>query len=75
MTLFAESLRAFLAPIAPYLDDPNVSEIMINGHQDVWIEQAGRLYKTPAQFSEQGLMAAAHSQGATVLLVGYSDDP
>jgi len=61
MTLFAESLRAFLAPIAPYLDDPNVSEIMINGHQDVWIEQAGRLYKTPAQFSEQGLMAAARN--------------
>lgn len=61
MTLFAESLRAFLHPIAPYLDDPNITEIMINGHEDVWVEQAGRLYRTPARFTEQGLLAAARN--------------
>ncbi len=61
MTLYAESLRAFLHPIAPYLDDPNISEIMINGPTDVWIEQAGRLYRVDAQFTEQGLIAAARN--------------
>ena len=61
MTIFAESLRAFLLPIAPYLDDPSITEIMVNGHQDVWVEQGGRLFRTPAQFTEQGLMAAARN--------------
>lgn len=61
MSLFAESLRSFLHPIVPYLDDANISEVMINGPQEVWVEQSGRLYKTNAQFSEQGLLAAARN--------------
>ncbi len=61
MTLYAESLRAFLHPIAPYLDDPSISEIMINGPTDVWVEQAGRLYRVDAQFTQQGLVAAARN--------------
>jgi pilus assembly protein CpaF len=61
MTLFAESLRSFLHPITPWLDDPHVTEIMINGPTDVWIEQGGRLYRVAAQFSEQGLIAAARN--------------
>ncbi len=61
MTLFAESLRAFFYPITPFLDDPDISEIMINGPTDIWIEQAGRLYRTDAQFTQQGLVAAARN--------------
>lgn len=32
-----------LSPIKVHLDDPDVTEIMINGENDVWIEKAGRL--------------------------------
>jgi|HubBroStandDraft_1064217.scaffolds.fasta_scaffold00196_23 pilus assembly protein CpaF len=33
-------------PIAPYLADPAVTEIMVNTYRDVWIERAGRLIRT-----------------------------
>ncbi len=59
--MFSESLRAFLKPVAAYLDDPAVTEIMINGPADVWIEKAGKLSKTAAVFTEEGLLAAARN--------------
>jgi pilus assembly protein CpaF len=66
MSMFQESLRAFLKPILPYLDDETVSEIMINGERDVWIERKGRLYKTDAVFSEEGLLGAARNMAQYV---------
>ena len=38
MSMFSESLRAFLKPVVPFLDDPEVSEILINGPKEVWVE-------------------------------------
>src|SRR4051812_24311396 len=35
MTFYAESLRAFLRPILSYLDDDSVSEILVNGPDEV----------------------------------------
>jgi len=61
MSLYAESLRAFLKPVLSYLDDDAVTEIMINGPEDVWIERKGRLFKTEARFSEEGLLGAARN--------------
>ncbi|MEQ6901163.1 CpaF family protein [Nocardioides sp. YIM 152588] len=40
-------------PIDPYLRDPEVSEIMVNGHDDVWLERRGRLVKAEAHFSDE----------------------
>ncbi|HHC08100.1 MAG TPA: CpaF family protein [Actinobacteria bacterium] len=37
-------------PIDPYLADPEVTEIMVNGPHAVWIERGGRLYKTDTRF-------------------------
>ncbi len=37
-------------PIDPYLADPEVTEIMVNGPHAVWIERAGRLFKTDTRF-------------------------
>lgn len=66
MTMYTESLRAFLKPVLPYLDDPAVSEIMINGPEDVWIEKKGRLTRTDSKFSEEGLLGAARNMAQFV---------
>ncbi|GAA4806309.1 CpaF family protein [Nocardioides caeni] len=41
-------------PIDPYLRDPEVSEVMVNGHDDVWLEKSGRLMKAEAHFADEG---------------------
>ncbi|HYO55770.1 CpaF family protein [Archangium sp.] len=66
MSMYSESLRAFLKPVLPYLDDPSVSEIMINGPTDVWIERKGKVSKTDATFTEEGLLGAARNMAQFV---------
>ena len=46
--IFEASLGYFLHPIREFLDDETVSEIMVNGPDDVYIERRGRLIKTEA---------------------------
>jgi pilus assembly protein CpaF len=66
MTMYTESLRAFLKPVLPYLDDESVSEIMINGPTDIWIERKGKLTRTDATFTEEGLIGAARNMAQFV---------
>jgi pilus assembly protein CpaF len=66
MSMYSESLRAFLKPVVPYLDDPNVSEIMINGPTDIWIERKGKVSKVDASFTEEGLLGAARNMAQYV---------
>jgi pilus assembly protein CpaF len=40
-------------PIEPYLRDPDVSEVMVNGFDSVWLEKSGRLMQAEAQFSDE----------------------
>ena len=40
-------------PIEPLLADTSVSEIMVNGPRDVWIERGGRLHHTSVRFSDE----------------------
>ncbi len=57
---YEASLEFFLAPLMPFFSDPDVSEIMVNGHNDVYIEKAGLISKAPAKFmSESDVRAAA----------------
>ena len=39
-------------PIQPLLDDPDVSEVMVNGPRKVFIEKNGRLTKSPVTFDD-----------------------
>jgi len=64
--MYEESLRHFLKPIEAYLDDPKVSEIMINGPQEIWIEKGGKLTLTDATFTIEGLEAAARNMAQFV---------
>src|SRR6266496_4211003 len=39
-------------PIERLLADDSVTEIMVNGHADVWVERQGRLYQTTVRFND-----------------------
>ena len=60
-------LTMFLEPVKPWLDDPAVSEIMINGPKEIYIEKSGRLIKVDSAFpSEPALFAAANNIAKSV---------
>ena len=40
-------------PLEPYLRDPEVSEIMVNGYDQVYVERSGRLYPVEAAFADE----------------------
>jgi pilus assembly protein CpaF len=43
-----------LGPIEPLLQDPTVCDILINGHNDVYVERNGKLFRTSARFKDNG---------------------
>src|SRR5262245_49854603 len=60
--VFEASLDFFLAPIRQYLQDDTVTEIMVNGYSEVYIERRGRLERTDAAFpSHDALLSAVHN--------------
>lgn len=60
--IFEASIGYFLGPVRTYLEDPTITEIMINGHDDIYIERRGRLERTPAKFvSADALLSAVHN--------------
>jgi pilus assembly protein CpaF len=40
-------------PLERLLDDDSVTEIMVNGPYDIWVERKGRLQEDPARFSDE----------------------
>ncbi|RSD32437.1 CpaF family protein [Vibrio pectenicida] len=49
-----------LGPLQPLIDDPSVSDIMVNGPNEVYVEKLGRLHKTAVEFrSEEQLLNLA----------------
>jgi pilus assembly protein CpaF len=60
--IFRETTRHFLGPVVPLLDDPTVSEVLINGPETIYFERAGRLHKADIRFADaQALLAAARN--------------
>lgn len=41
-----------LGPLEPLLQDPTVSDVLVNRHDNVWVERFGRLERTVARFKD-----------------------
>ncbi|MGZ3740876.1 MAG: CpaF family protein [Bdellovibrionota bacterium] len=59
MSIFDKSIATFLAPVKPFLDDDTVTEVLINGPTEIWIEQQGKLVRTDASFGDEVTLQAA----------------
>jgi pilus assembly protein CpaF len=59
MSVFNEAIRNFLSPINSFLDDDKVTEIMVNGPKEIFIEKDGILIKTPAKFRDEDDLSSA----------------
>ena len=47
-----------LGPIQELVDDPDVTDVLVNGHDEVWVDRGGRLEPTEVEFeSEEHLIA------------------
>lgn len=57
--IFAASIRSFFQPVVPFFDDESVSEIMINGPSQIYVERRGRLELTDARFQSAENLSAA----------------
>ena len=69
-------LYLFFAPVKEYLADDDVSEILINGPSQIYIERKGKLTSVPAKFaSEQALQAAVMNVARSVGRFFDKDNP
>ena len=57
--------KFFLAPIADFLEDDTISEILVHGTDVICVERGGRIERTSRRFeTEDDLLAAATQPGA-----------
>ncbi|MBL6989135.1 MAG: CpaF family protein [Bacteriovoracaceae bacterium] len=76
MSVFEDAISAFLGPIKELLDDPKISEVMINGPKEIFVESGGLVFKVPNQFDgENALMAAMRSIAQSVGRVLDDENP
>jgi pilus assembly protein CpaF len=50
--------RAGLGPLAPLLADPAVTDVLVNGPGEIWVERDGRLERMPLRFPSARALTA-----------------
>ncbi len=48
-----------LGPIEPLLRDPSVSDVLVNGPDEIWVERSGRLERSTFGYPNAGALVAA----------------
>ena len=75
-SVFKDAIANYLAPIRELLDDESVSEIMINGPKEIFVEKKGLVYKTDCEFAdEEDLISAMRSIAQSVGRIIDNDNP
>jgi pilus assembly protein CpaF len=59
IAVYEQTLDHLLGPIRSFLHDPSVSEVMINGFDEIYIERRGKLERTEARFRNEDALRAA----------------
>jgi pilus assembly protein CpaF len=57
--IYTATIDHYLAPIRPFLDDPGVAEVMLNGPEEVFVERDGRMVRVDARFADRESYEAA----------------
>ena len=50
--IYQQTLRHFLDPIWPLLEDESISEVLINGHDKIYFERSGKLSLSEKKFAD-----------------------
>lgn len=58
-SVYASTIRQNLGPVVKFLDDPSVTEILVNGPDEIFVERFGKLEKTTAKFQDEDALQAA----------------
>lgn len=75
-SVFQDAIANLLSPIGDLLKDPSVSEVMINGPFDIFIEKKGLVYRVPNKFpDDEALMASMRAIAQSVGRVIDADNP
>mgnify|MGYP005648814437 FL=1 len=75
-SVFEEAIETFLSPIGDLLADSAVTEIMINGPDEIFIERKGLVYKSENTFpNEEALISAFRAVAQSVGRIIDNDNP
>ncbi len=75
-SVFQDAIASLLSPIGDLLKDPSVSEIMINGPHEIFVEKKGLIYRVPHRFADdESLMASMRAVAQSVGRVIDADNP
>lgn len=75
-SVFQDAIGSMLAPIKELLEDSSITEIMINGPHEIFVEKAGLIQRVENKFSdEEALMASMRAIAQSVGRIIDADNP